>query len=180
MENLVAFRVEKNVPHVAEVVLVGPGKGNAMGPEFWSGMSARFSRARQERRRSRDHRARLRDEFFLWSRHANDGSDATQHHGWRVAREGAHEALRARVGDARPGSMPLRRARSPSSQPSSGRCIGGGVDLISACDVRLATTDAVFSVREAKVAMVADLGSLQRLPRIIGRCAHEDVGAHGR
>jgi enoyl-CoA hydratase len=48
-----------------------------------------------------------------------------------------------------------------------GYCIGGGVDLISACDIRLASADAVFSVREAKVAIVADLGSLQRLPRII-------------
>lgn len=49
-----------------------------------------------------------------------------------------------------------------------GFCIGGGVDLIAACDIRLASADAVFSVREAKVAIVADLGSLQRLPRIIG------------
>jgi enoyl-CoA hydratase len=48
-----------------------------------------------------------------------------------------------------------------------GYCIGGGVDLIAACDIRLASADAVFSVREAKVAIVADLGSLQRLPRII-------------
>jgi enoyl-CoA hydratase len=49
-----------------------------------------------------------------------------------------------------------------------GFCIGGGVDLITACDLRLASADAVFSVREAKVAIVADLGSLQRLPRIMG------------
>ena len=48
-----------------------------------------------------------------------------------------------------------------------GWCVGGGVDLISACDVRLASADAKFSIRETKVAMVADLGSLQRLPRII-------------
>jgi enoyl-CoA hydratase len=48
-----------------------------------------------------------------------------------------------------------------------GYCIGGGVDLISACDVRLASSDAIFSVREAKVAIVADLGTLQRLPRIV-------------
>lgn len=50
-----------------------------------------------------------------------------------------------------------------------GYCIGGGVDLASACDIRLASADAILSVREAKVAMVADLGSLQRLPAIIGR-----------
>jgi enoyl-CoA hydratase len=49
-----------------------------------------------------------------------------------------------------------------------GYCIGGGVDLIAACDIRLASADAKFSVREAKIAIVADLGSLQRLPRIIG------------
>jgi enoyl-CoA hydratase len=48
-----------------------------------------------------------------------------------------------------------------------GYCIGAGVDLISACDIRLASSDAIFSVREAKVALVADLGSLQRLPKIL-------------
>ena len=54
-----------------------------------------------------------------------------------------------------------------------GYCIGAGVDLITACDIRLATTDAIFSVRETRMAMVADVGTLQRLPRIIdpGRVA---------
>jgi enoyl-CoA hydratase len=51
----------------------------------------------------------------------------------------------------------------------SGYCIGGGVDLAAACDIRLASRDAILSVREAKLAIVADLGSLQRLPSIIGR-----------
>jgi enoyl-CoA hydratase len=50
-----------------------------------------------------------------------------------------------------------------------GYCIGGGVDLISACDIRLASADALFSVRETRVAIVADLGSLQRLPGIIAK-----------
>ncbi len=48
-----------------------------------------------------------------------------------------------------------------------GYCIGGGIDLICAADVRYASSDAVFSVREAKVAIVADLGTLQRLPKIV-------------
>jgi enoyl-CoA hydratase len=48
-----------------------------------------------------------------------------------------------------------------------GYCIGGGIDLISACDIRLASTTATFSVRETKVAIVADLGTLQRLPHIV-------------
>ena len=48
-----------------------------------------------------------------------------------------------------------------------GYCIGGGVDLVSACDMRYCANDTKFSVRETKVAIVADLGSLQRLPKII-------------
>jgi enoyl-CoA hydratase len=46
-------------------------------------------------------------------------------------------------------------------------CIGAGVDLITACDIRYASEDAVFSVRETKIAMVADVGTLQRLPDIV-------------
>ncbi|MBO0863857.1 MAG: enoyl-CoA hydratase/isomerase family protein, partial [Mycobacterium sp.] len=46
-------------------------------------------------------------------------------------------------------------------------CIGGGVDLVSAVDIRYASADAKFSVREVKLAMVADVGSLARLPLIL-------------
>ena len=49
-----------------------------------------------------------------------------------------------------------------------GWCVGGGVDLITACDIRLASADARFSVRETRLAMVADIGTLQRLPAIVG------------
>jgi len=61
----------------------------------------------------------------------------------------------------------VARCPQPVIAAVHGYCIGGGVDLIAACDIRLASADAVFSVREAKVAIVADLGSLQRLPAII-------------
>lgn len=45
-----------------------------------------------------------------------------------------------------------------------GYCLGAGIDLITACDMRLATADAVFAVRETRMALVADVGTLQRLP----------------
>ncbi|MGA2930490.1 MAG: crotonase/enoyl-CoA hydratase family protein [Acidimicrobiales bacterium] len=61
----------------------------------------------------------------------------------------------------------VARCSKPVIAAVHGYCIGGGVDLIAACDIRLASADAVFSVREAKMAIVADLGSLQRLPAII-------------
>jgi enoyl-CoA hydratase len=59
-------------------------------------------------------------------------------------------------------------------------CIGGGVDLITACDLRLASADARFSVRETKVAMVADLGSLQRLPRLVGQGVTRELALTGK
>ncbi len=61
----------------------------------------------------------------------------------------------------------VARCPKPVIAAVHGYCIGGGVDLIAACDIRVASADAVFSVREAKMAIVADLGSLQRLPSII-------------
>ena len=58
--------------------------------------------------------------------------------------------------------------RKPVIAAVHGVCLGAGMDLITACDIRLASADATFSVRETKVAMVADIGTLQRLPRLVG------------
>ena len=48
-----------------------------------------------------------------------------------------------------------------------GFCLGAGVYLITACDIRIASADAVFSVRETRLGLVADVGTLQRLPKIL-------------
>jgi enoyl-CoA hydratase len=61
-----------------------------------------------------------------------------------------------------------------------GWCIGGGLDLVSACDVRIASRDAVFSLRETKIAIVADLGSLQRVPRIVGPGVARELAFTGK
>jgi enoyl-CoA hydratase len=79
------------------------------------------------------------------------------------ARSTRNEALRLQAAITSVAACPM-----PVIAAVHGYCIGGGVDLIAACDIRLASADAIFSVREAKVAIVADLGSLQRLPAIIG------------
>jgi enoyl-CoA hydratase len=85
---------------------------------------------------------------------------------------GSSMAARARSGRAevlrlQDSITAVARCPKPVIAAVHGYCIGGGVDLIAACDIRLASADAVFSVREAKMAIVADLGSLQRLPAII-------------
>lgn len=49
-----------------------------------------------------------------------------------------------------------------------GACIGAGVDIITACDIRICSADATFCVKEVDVAITADMGTLQRLPRLVG------------
>ena len=56
-----------------------------------------------------------------------------------------------------------------------GPCLGAGMDLATACDIRVASAEAVFSVRETRIAMVADVGVLQRLPRIVGEGVARDL-----
>ncbi len=63
----------------------------------------------------------------------------------------------------------IERCRKPVIAAVHGFCIGAGLDMITACDIRLCTKDATFSLREAAVAFVADVGVLQRLPLICGQ-----------
>lgn len=61
----------------------------------------------------------------------------------------------------------LDEARFPIVCAVQGGCIGGGLDLATACDIRLCSADAFFTVQEITIGMVADLGTLQRLPKIV-------------
>lgn len=63
----------------------------------------------------------------------------------------------------------LEKCSKPVICAFHGYCIGGGLDLGSACDIRLASEDAKISLREAAVAFIADVGSLQRVPHIVGQ-----------
>ncbi|KAL4451252.1 hypothetical protein ABPG77_009324 [Micractinium sp. CCAP 211/92] len=61
-----------------------------------------------------------------------------------------------------------------------GHCVGAGLDLITACDLRLATEDAQFAVKEADLGIVADMGTLQRLPSIVGHGVAMDLALTAR
>lgn len=62
----------------------------------------------------------------------------------------------------------IELCRKPVIAAIHGACIGGGVDIVTACDIRFCTKDAFFSVKEVDLAITADLGTLQRLPGIVG------------
>jgi enoyl-CoA hydratase/carnithine racemase len=62
----------------------------------------------------------------------------------------------------------------------SGHCIGGAIDVITACDIRYCTDDATFSIKETDLAIVADIGTLQRLPKLIGDQTCRELAYTGR
>nr|KAF6285574.1 enoyl-CoA hydratase 1 [Myotis myotis] len=62
----------------------------------------------------------------------------------------------------------IEKCPKPVIAAIHGGCIGGGVDLITACDIRYCAQDAFFQVKEVDVGLAADVGTLQRLPRVIG------------
>ncbi|MFT5172208.1 MAG: enoyl-CoA hydratase [Gammaproteobacteria bacterium] len=72
------------------------------------------------------------------------------------------------------------RCTKPILAAVHGACIGGGIDLITACDMRYAAEDARFSVKEVDLAIVADVGTLQRLPRLIGDGLARELAFTGR
>lgn len=61
----------------------------------------------------------------------------------------------------------FERCQKPVIAAVHGWCLGAGVDLITAVDIRLAAADAVFGVRETKLGLVADVGTMQRLPKVL-------------
>ena len=61
----------------------------------------------------------------------------------------------------------LEQARMPVLAAIHGGCIGGAVDLVTACDLRYASADAFFVIQEINIGMTADVGTLQRLPKLV-------------
>ena len=77
-------------------------------------------------------------------------------------------ALRRMVKRYQEAFTAVERCPKPVVAAVHGACIGAGVDIICAADVRLASADAYFCVKEVAVGLAADVGTLQRLPRVVG------------
>lgn len=154
--------------NVAHVELIGPGYGNAMGPDFWTELPGVFA--------SLDADPEVRAVVVSGSdKMFSSGLDLPAIMGGLAPKMMSDGGLAGARTDLLDEILRMQKAmdavescRKPVIAAIHHWCIGGGVDLIAACDIRIAAADAKFSIREAKVAIVADMGSLQRLPRIIG------------
>jgi len=96
-------------------------------------------------------------------------------------REGRRqERLKEAIGELQQAITAAESCTKPVLAAIHGVCIGGGVDLVTACDMRYATADARFSVKEIDLAIVADLGTLQRLPGLVGEGPARELAFTGR
>ena len=92
----------------------------------------------------------------------------------------AREKLRRLILDLQDSLTALERCRKPVLAAIHAHCIGGGVDLICACDMRYCSNDATFSIKEIDVGMTADVGTLQRLPKLVGEGIARELAYTGR
>ncbi len=90
------------------------------------------------------------------------------------------ESLRAIILDLQDTLTSLERCRKPVLAAIHGACIGGGIDLIACADMRYCSSDAYFSIKEIDIGMVADVGTLQRLPKLIGDGMARELAYTGR
>ena len=149
--------------NVAQVTLLGPGKGNAMGPAFWEEMPVVFA--------DLDADPEVRAIVLTGSgRNFSYGLDLMAMGDTLSSTMGGGTSARPRADfhkklkRMQQSITAVADCRTPTIASVHGWCIGGGVDLISAVDIRYASADAKFSVREVKLSIVADVGSLARLP----------------
>ncbi|AKA80654.1 MULTISPECIES: crotonase/enoyl-CoA hydratase family protein [Pseudomonas] len=176
MSEYQAFVVELN-GNVAHVQINRPEKINAMNAAFWSEII----------------------EIFQWvedtdavrvvvlsgnGKHFSSGIDlmllasVANELGKDVGRNA--RLLRRKILELQASFNAVDNCRKPVLAAIQGYCIGGAIDLISACDMRYAAEDAQFSIKEIDIGMAADVGTLQRLPRIIGDGMLRELAYTGR
>ncbi|MDQ5911203.1 MAG: hypothetical protein QG599_3300 [Pseudomonadota bacterium] len=149
-----------------EIVLNNPGKLNAMTRTFFHEIRQAFQQI------SADEEARV---VLLWAegRVFSAGLNLNEAMDLLPSSDMSEIRRRQRLGeiirDFQDCFTQVQRCRQPVIAAVQGWCLGGGLDLATACDIRLGSADAQFAIHETRMAMVADLGTLQRITALVGK-----------
>ena len=162
--------------HVAHLVLNRPAELNTMHPQFWRELDAVLTQLHQEgtaralviSSTGRHFSACMALETFAGAISMDDQSPE--------GRAAIFDALT----DMQATFTKLEALRMPVIVAIQGGCIGGAVDMVTACCIRYATADAFFCIQEINIGMVADVGTLQRLPKLMPLAVVKELAYTGR
>ena len=162
--------------HVAHLVLSRPEAMNTMGPTFWRELHDILTRLHAEGTA----RALV---ISSTGKHFSAGMDL-QTFGGAISMDDASAEGRAAIFDLLTDMQHtftlLEQLRMPVIAAIQGGCIGGAVDMVTACCMRYCSADAFFCVQEINIGMVADVGTLQRLPKLLPMALVKELAYTGR
>lgn len=170
------FTVER-IGSIVHLVMNRPDKANGMTPDFWADLPRLMAEL--------DSDESVRCAIISGAgRHFTGGMDLSVFADLAKLFDNepgrAAFAMRTLILKLQDAITSIERARFPVIAAVHGACIGGGVDLITACDIRLASADAYFSIEEINIGMAADVGTLQRLPKLIAHSVAAELAYSGR
>lgn len=175
--NYSTLKVSQN-ENVAEVILNQPASANAMNKKAWE----ELERVMDELDADRDvHVIILSGE----GKHFCAGIDlrllgSIEELVNNDAHATASEKIRKMILSLQKPINKIEDCSKPVLAAIHGGCIGAGLDIVAACDMRYCTEDSFFTIKEIDMAMVADLGSLQRLPKIVSEGIVREMAYTGR
>jgi len=175
MNDLHCFKLTQQ-DHIAHLVLSRPEAMNTMNPQFWQELDAVLSALQREGTA----RALV---LSSTGKHFSAGM-ALDVFNNAISMDDATPEGRASMFELLAGLQAtftrLETLRIPVIAAIHGGCIGGAVDLVTACCIRYATADAFFCIQEINIGMVADVGTLQRLPKLIPLGVVKELAYTGR
>jgi enoyl-CoA hydratase len=162
--------------HIAHLVLNRPEAMNTMQPRFWRELDEVLTQLNREG----EARALV---ISSTGKHFSAGM-ALETFGGEIAMDDRTPEGRAAIfdllTDMQATFTKLETLRVPVIAAIQGGCIGGAVDMVTACCIRYATADAFFCIQEINIGMVADVGTLQRLPKLVPLGVVKELAYTGR
>ena len=162
--------------HIAHLVLNQPGTMNTMNPTFWRELDEVLTQLHK------DASARVLV-ISSTGKHFSAGMALETFAGTIAMDDQSPEGRAAMfdmLTDMQATFTKLETLRIPVVAAIQGGCIGGAVDMVTACCIRYATADAFFCIQEINIGMVADVGTLQRLPKLIPLAVVKELAYTGR
>lgn len=162
---------------IASVTLCRPDELNTMTPAFWEEMIAVF----EEIETRSDVRCVIissTGKHFTAGLDLKSFADLAGDAGLDVGRQ--REVFRRKVKRMQESFSVIDRCRVPVIAAVQGGCIGAGVDLVTACDMRIVSEEAYFTIQEVNIGIVADVGTLQRMPEQLPPAIMRELAYTGR